>query len=802
MSSEMIFKTTKHSRPNTASSRNSSRIVSTNTSLIIPTLPSTSRSNKSNKSDVENISPGSSRPPTVRLEQNFKIDLSTKNLNKLEDEQNKRREQERLQAEHQIKSIDKLLSQRDQMNENIMKKRKEKQRLARLKAIDDLKKAKEQEKLEIAKRDREIAEQLAEKLKLTKSKSKMVNANNKHKKSCPTPSTATSITNVSSRPETSRSVLSHGKSETLDAILDSLRDIEESTKSQIEEFQSSRRTMLEESASLNTAKASDEVQFRNKTNESQVTSKINSIMSYLEDIENSTTVITPRTYTSQSQDQSSNNPDQQNAETTVQEITNSVLSQKLQLDEAKQAIKILEKSLNKQKELSVHQMKQTEADLSSRIKVQKEHYESTITRHLSFIDQLITDKKKLQEKYEDLSKKSKDNNQSLATALDKQRKQHQEAINMLKENYLKAEKDRREKWKEEQTKIIKKSTVNALEPEINKLMSAHKQEINRLKTLHEADIIEADERASKKYVEQISKLRKDLESERDEAVDRERINAQARFDKMLEQEEIAFHAQKKRLYQEIAEEKERLFHQSNRLKKENEEFKKQLETTQSSAVKALTAEFETAKCLSEKRHKKEMEDLKTDQKHEQERQKNAFEKEFEIKVASMQKVIMEGSREARDKEIKLIIERLENEHNESRSVDSQAVENRIRRVREKYESELREVERSERLTQNRYVEVKQKLVDESEKSLAIDRKFKQLSGEFEEVKSKMARLVSEKDQVRDIIRDEFSDRLVLLEDENSRYKREFSEMRARLGLGYLEKSIIFSLTKHTCRSFL
>lgn len=39
--------------------------------------------------------------------------------------------------------------------------------------------------------------------------------------------------------------------------------------------------------------------------------------------------------------------------------------------------------------------------------------------------------------------------------------------------------------------------------------------------------------------------------------------------------------------------------------------------------------------------------------------------------------------------------------------------------------------------------------------------------------------LAEKDQVRDIIRDEFSDRLVLLEDENSRYKREFSEFRAR-----------------------
>lgn len=101
---------------------------------------------------------------------------------------------------------------------------------------------------------------------------------------------------------------------------------------------------------------------------------------------------------------------------------------------------------------------------------------------------------------------------------------------------------------------------------------------------------------------------------------------------------------------------------------------------------------------------------------------------------------MENSREARDKEIKLIIERLEVEHSEARSVDSQAVENRIRRVREKYESELREVERSEKLTQNRYVEVKQNLVNMTEKNLELERKIKNSGEEFEDLKSKFDRL--------------------------------------------------------------
>lgn len=606
--SSNIFKPTKHSRSRPTSSRsvasslhNQENITPRSNLSVVPKLDFTKLSLNSNENlTLRDLAEISRRPETEALESTKSNQLVAPVIAGVQSMT------DRLKPSEQ-KSIDHILNQRDEINKKIEKKRLEKQRLARLKAIETHQQKKLQKALEESQKQTESHKKPAKKKPSKSSTPAPVNTPHKIENS----STNTSITNVSDETLTE-------KSDTLDAILKNLQSIEESAKSQIaesEKYTSRSQNLTARSQTLVSArnqgsKLGQSEKLAAAENESLVSNKINSIMSYLEEIESNTEVITPKMYGTDSETRPENGS--KTAESTVQEITNSVLSQKLELNEAKEAIKILEKSLNKQKELAIHQLKQTERDLNSRIKVQKDHYEDTITRHLHFIDQLISDKKKLQEKYESLVKSSKENNEGLATALEKQKKQHLASVNLLKENYLKAEKERREKWIVEQTKVIKKSTVNALEPEINKLMASHKQEISRIKTLHEADILEADERASKKYVEQINKLRTDLETERDEAVDRERINAQQRFDKMLEQEELAFHAQKKRLYQEIAEEKERLFQQSNRLKKENEDFKQQLESTSSSAVKVLTNEYEAAKILTEKRHKKEIEDLKND----------------------------------------------------------------------------------------------------------------------------------------------------------------------------------------------
>lgn len=49
-----------------------------------------------------------------------------------------------------------------------------------------------------------------------------------------------------------------------------------------------------------------------------------------------------------------------------------------------------------------------EKDAKQRLDLQRQEYESTIQRHLSFIDQLIDDKKILSERCEELVKKLKE----------------------------------------------------------------------------------------------------------------------------------------------------------------------------------------------------------------------------------------------------------------------------------------------------------------------------------------------------------------------------------------------------------
>lgn len=66
--------------------------------------------------------------------------------------------------------------------------------------------------------------------------------------------------------------------------------------------------------------------------------------------------------------------------------------------------------------------------------------------------------------------------------------------------------------------------ASGLEPEIQRLISKHKQELKKLRTLHEAQLLQADERAEQKYEE----LRLQLHKEKQEESQRERELAQRR----------------------------------------------------------------------------------------------------------------------------------------------------------------------------------------------------------------------------------------------------------------------------------
>uniref|UniRef100_A0A6Q2WVV9 Centrosomal protein 131 n=1 Tax=Esox lucius TaxID=8010 RepID=A0A6Q2WVV9_ESOLU len=470
--------------------------------------------------------------------------------------------------------------------------------------------------------------------------------------------------------------------------------------------------------------------------------KLQSIMSFLDEMEKS----------EQERPRSEELAGIEQASATAAEVTGSMMRLRLELEEKRRTISMLQTALAQQRELTVRHVKETEKEMNRNVILQKEQYEATIQRHLTFIDQLIDDKKALSERCEGVVGELQLVDQKYTKKISQMQEQHELEIKKLKELMSATEKIRREKWIDEKTKRIKEITVKGLEPEIQKLISKHKQELKKLRVLHEAELLQADERAAQRYVHQTEELRQQLERERDEQCQRERELAKQRFEKQLAEEEMSFQQQRRRLYKEVSEEKERLNQLAARQRAELEDLRKQLEDNSSLAGRTL--------------------------REEQERSGGAG----DAWLLSRERELKEELRRGRDKEIEMAIQRLEEETSGARDECDRAAENRVKRVREKYEAELRELERSERSAQEKQQEMRKRLSEMEGELIRYQTQLGQREQEIEDITQIRDKLTEERRSLAEVIRQEFAERLVVTEDENKRMKMETSEIRARLRL--------------------
>ncbi|KAM3660810.1 centrosomal protein of 131 kDa [Ammospiza maritima maritima] len=443
------------------------------------------------------------------------------------------------------------------------------------------------------------------------------------------------------------------------------------------------------------------------------------------------------------------------------EVTSSMMRLKLEVEEKKRAISLLQTALIQQRELTDRHVKQTEKELSQQLRLQREQYEAAIQRHLAFIDQLLDDKKVLSEKCEAVVAELKQVDQKYGQKINQMQEQHELEIKKLKELMSATEKVRREKWIEEKTKKIKEITVKGLEPEIQKLLAKHREDIRQLKLLHEAELLQSDERAALHYGRQAQELRGLLEREKEEQSQRERERARQRCEQQLEQEEQALELQRRRLYAEVAEEKERLSQQAARQRAEAEELRRQLEANSSALTRALRDEYAKEKEEQERRHQAELKVLKEQLELEKQAWEANYVKKEEAWLLSRERELREEMRKERDKEIELVIQRLEADTSLAKEECERAAESRIKRIRDKYEVELQELEHSERKLQERCNELKGRLAE--------------LEGES----TRLQGLLKHKEQELEEMRKEFAGRLVGMEEENARLKAEMAELRAR-----------------------
>ncbi|XP_074703449.1 centrosomal protein of 131 kDa isoform X2 [Strix aluco] len=520
--------------------------------------------------------------------------------------------------------------------------------------------------------------------------------------------------------------------------------------------------------------------------------KLQSIISFLDEMEKSEQE-RPRSAASATQREGLLSEEElahlEQASAVATEVTSSIMRLKLEVEEKKRAINLLQTALAQQRELTVRHVNQTEKELGHQLRLQREQYEAAIQRHLAFIDQLIDDKKVLSEKCEAVVAELKQVDQKYGKKITQMQEQHElvwrtlgpfcEEIKKLKELMSATEKIRREKWIDEKTKKIKEITVKGLEPEIQKLIAKHRQDIRKLKMLHEAELLQSDERAAQRYGRQAEELRDLLEREKEEQSQRERERARQRCEQQLEQEEQALQQQRRRLYAEVAEEKERLSQQAARQRAEAEELRRQLEASSSAVTRALKEEYAKEKEEQERRHQAEVKVLKDRLEMEKQAWEASYVKKEEAWLLSRERELREEVRKERDKEIELVIQRLEADMSSAKEECERAAENRIKRIRDKYEVELQELERSERKLQERCNDLKGRLAELEGESIRLQGLLKHKEQEVEEIQKVRDQLAQERSSLAEVIRQEFADRLVGTEEENKRLKAEMAEMRAR-----------------------
>uniref|UniRef100_A0A7N9B181 Centrosomal protein 131 n=1 Tax=Mastacembelus armatus TaxID=205130 RepID=A0A7N9B181_9TELE len=463
-------------------------------------------------------------------------------------------------------------------------------------------------------------------------------------------------------------------------------------------------------------------------------------------------------------------------------VTGSMMRIKLELEEKKRTVNMLQTALAQQRELMVRHVKETEKELNRNFQLQKEQYEATIQRHLAFIDQLINDKKALSERCEGVVGELKQVDQKYTKKIAQMQEQHEMEIKKLKDLMSATEKIRREKWIDEKTKKIKEITVKGLEPEIQKLISKHKQDLKKLRTLHEAELLQADDRAAQRYIRQCEELRQQLEKEKEEQCQKERELAKQRYEKQLQEEEMSLQQQRRRLYKEVADEKERLGQLTARQRAELDDLRRQLEENSSLAGRALREELDKTREEQERRHQMEMKALQERLDIEKQTWEENYKKKEEAWLLSRERELKEELRRERDKEIELAIWTLEEETSKDKEECERAADNRVKRVREKYEAELRELERSERAAVEKQQELRKQQMETEGELIRLQALLRQKEQEIEDITQVKNKLADERRSLAEVIRQEFADRLVMTEEENRRMKVEVSEMRARLKL--------------------
>lgn len=385
------------------------------------------------------------------------------------------------------------------------------------------------------------------------------------------------------------------------------------------------------------------------------------------------------------------------------ELANYVIDLSMRLEDKTSSVALLKSEVSKLHQLIANSEQDRDRIVKQKLQAEKNKYEPVIKRHQTFIDQLIADKKELNDKCERLMSELKTAENRHARNIQAAEQRHKVELKRCREIHEASEKTKREKWMELKTNRIKEMTAKSVEHEITSMTEKYQKDIFDLKMSHKNEIEDLELRAARKTQQQCEALREQLTTERECAIANEREALKQRFEKLVESEERGYQEQKRRMKEDHANKMEELH-----------EKERQLESEKEAQVRAVREECEEKLETAKRRHDAHVANIKESMRLELEMWRNNYIKQQSCKLSEAEQKLRETCRKERDREIEMVIDRLERESEQTKRELELSSENRLRRLKEKFEEDINLLRKEEKEYRARQEMMKSELLIQEE----------------------------------------------------------------------------------------
>jgi len=337
----------------------------------------------------------------------------------------------------------------------------------------------------------------------------------------------------------------------------------------------------------------------------------------------------------------------------------------VEVHDKKSIIDALKQALAEARAHEKRALEATSQQCDEKLQKQREHYEAGLERHLKLVDRLLNDKTELTKRCELFTEEMKAVERRYQMKMEELDQQASKDLARHKQNWMAAEKLRREAWEKDKVREIKEMTVKGLQPEVERLLAERKQERQRLVEQQREALETQRQELLALAQERAREVREQLQREHDEALDREREAHRRKLREEFERFSGQLQEERSRCAADLLAERRRHEQMLQQGAEGCEARLREALAGERSKAEAALQRARAEAAEAQDRQRAELEDLERRSQAELERRERARAEAAAAALEQREVALRAELAAERDRQLEALVERLSREHAES-----------------------------------------------------------------------------------------------------------------------------------------